>query len=410
MTLETKPELIESESVKPASIQYSDYVNLMKTNSDVSTSLPAPPAEKNLPDLVTEDSGHKNRGREGCDFVSLQPISNEKDSVDILMKTLGISPDQQTDPVLMKDILHNDMKLDDCPAVMKLLGSKLTEKESMKPMLETIRASIITKQPEMHEFISTALKENLIPSPDEAGQKVINRSLNHMVLLDAITKGMVDDYHVCDEIRNHLLNKRKEMGIRDDFLGSTYDMYKAWGAVFGPVKTKTMDMAFDQLNDLRKKGHSDEHDSQIIKALLELNIAEAIVKDKFDGFPNNARAGFDLALHPFSKTWVKDNNGPVGIDLKQDWISLYSSWNMDFMTGNLTNPQLLFPKLLIPQVIDAKPEDFLYNRALALWLTCNFQLFHKIDKKETTVIPGSKEIAKRWGEINESYGRSIYEK
>jgi hypothetical protein len=74
---------------------------------------------------------------------------------------------------------------------MKLLGAKLSDKESMTPMLETIRESIITKQPEMHEFIANALKENLIPSPGEAGKKVIDRSLNHMVLLDAITKGMV---------------------------------------------------------------------------------------------------------------------------------------------------------------------------------------------------------------------------
>ena len=411
--LEMRPERIEkeSESVKPDSILH-DYVNLMKGNSDVATGLPSTPADKNLPALVTEDSGRKEKAREGSDIVTSGPESKARDCVDDLMKKLNISMDQQTDLDVMKDILHNDMKLDDCPAVLKLLGSRLTDKESMTPMLERVRESIITKQPELHEFISTALKENLIPTPDENGQKWIVRSLNHMVLLDALTKGMADDPQFMEDIRNHLMDKRKNMGIHEGFLSSFHDMYKIYkpyGDLFGPVKVKSVDAGIDLIREFRKSGHVDKFDSQKMCAVLGVNIAEAVLADGLHGFSKNARAGLELDLHPATKVWVSGDNRSVNFNLSQDWDSLYESWNMAFIAGNRPNHQLLFPKLLIPQVIDAKPEEYIYNRALALWLTENFQLFNRIEKKAPVVIPGGAEMAKRWGEINLAYGRHLGE-
>ena len=35
-------------------------------------------------------------------------------------------------------------------------------------------------------------------------------------------------------------------------------------------------------------------------------------------------------------------------------------------------------KLLIPSVIDAEPDKYLFNRALALWTSINFQYFAKL--------------------------------
>ena len=140
-----------------------------------------------------------------------------------------------------------------------------------------------------------------------------------------------------------------------------------------------------------------------------LDIAEAVLADGLHGFSKNARAGLELDLHPATKVWVSGDNRSVNFNLSQDWDSLYESWNMAFIAGNRPNHQLLFPKLLIPQVIDAKPEEYIYNRALALWLTENFQLFNRIEKKAPVVIPGGAEMAKRWGEINLAYGRHLGE-
>ena len=411
-SLETRPEdsRKELESVKAGSSQFDDYVSLMKANSDVARLLPQTPADKNLPALLTENCGQKERVREGSDFISRQLETKGTECVDDLLKKFKISMDQQTDPELMKDILHNDMKLDDCPAVMKLLGSRLTDKESMKPMLETIRNNIITKNPALHEFINAALNENLIPTPDESGHKLILRALNHMVLLDTITKGMAEDYHLQEDVRNHIMNKRKELGIRDSFLGSTYDIYKAEGTLFGPAKTKTMDVAFDQLLELRRSGQVSQYDVLKRIASAEFNFAEAILSDEYHGYSDNARAGVDLARHPFSKVWLSGDNRFVKYNLDQEWNSLYGSWDLAFMAANLPNPQIFFPKLLIPQVMDAKPEEFLFNRVMALWLTANFYLFEEVEKKPETWIPGREELAKRWGEINLTHGKMLDEK
>jgi hypothetical protein len=439
MSMETRPEQTAEGFEKRESTPSTDYVDLMKTNRDRAISLPPTTEDNNLPGMVVatdsrreakqelkssstekvqaqqdlpalavETGSEKQHSKDGSDSDTLRSTSKEKDSVDLLLDKLGISMDQTTDPELLKDILHNDMKLDDCPAVTKLVGAKLSNPESMKPMLETIRESIVTKQPELHEFISAALKENLIPAPDEAAQKIIIRSLNHTVLLDAITKGMADDYHVQEDVYKHLLNKRKEMGIREDSFGSAYDIYKAMGNdLFFAAKAKTMDMCFNNQLEFRKEGHIPAWSMPLRQASLELNLAEAIVTDKVHGFSDNAKAGVSLARHIFSKAEVTGNNHFIDYNLKQDWDSLYESWNLAFMTGNMANPQILFPKLLIPQVLDAKPEEYLLNRSMALWMTINFDLFHKMEKKPEVLIPGHEQIARRWGEINAQYGTSL---
>jgi hypothetical protein len=332
--------------------------------------------------------------------------SNKRDSVDIFMEKLGISMDQKSDPDLIKDILHSDMKLDDCPAVTKLLGSKLSQPESMKPMLETIRTSILSKHPAIHDLIGTILRDNLVPSPDEAGRKTVVRALNYMLVLNEITRGMVENYHVMEDVRDHVLNKRKEMGIREGFFSSTYDLYKAFGSIFAPAKAKTMDVYFDRFLEQRKKGHLDKLDVLGNQALLELNITEAVLDDAFHGYTDNAKAGVHLVCHPFSKNQVSGDNRLLTFNQSQDWTSLYETWNLSFVTGNIPNPQIFQTKLLIPQVLDAKPEEYLLNRVVSLWLSVNFGLFVKLEKGRLH-LPNNNEIARRWGEINLSYGRTL---
>jgi hypothetical protein len=400
--LETRPEHTQNEQKEAASAQREDidFVQLIKNSSQSEMRLPQSAAEKYLPFLIAEEGDGKNADRAKAD-------SKAKDSVDLLLEKLGISMDQKTDPALINDILRDDMKLADCAPVLQLLGSKLTEPESMKPMLEKISTSIISKHPALHEMIDVGLNENLTAAPDEEGRKLIIRSLNHMVLLDVITRGMADDYRLMEVIRDHLMEKRKEYGVREGFLGSAYDIYRATGDLFEPAKAKTMDAAFNQYLEFRKKGEIDSSDFHMRRANLELNLAEAILTDGYHGFSDNARAGLYLAAHPFSRAWVAGDNRFVDYNFNQNWDSLYETWNMAFMAGNLSNPNILFPKLLIPQVIDAKPEEYLLNRSLALWLTINFDLFHKIEKKPEVILPNHKEIARRWGEINLAYGRML---
>ena len=208
-------------------------------------------------------------------------------NVDDLVKKLGISMSEKTDPAVMRDVLHNVMKLDDCPAVVKLLGERLTNEESMAPMLERIRKSILTKHPAMLEFISKSLKENSLPEPTKDGQQVIKRTLNHMVLLDTITKGMAEDPKVMEEVRAHLLKKREQMGIREPFFESAFDMFMNEGrneeSLFLAIKTKSVDAGLDLFSELRKNGRASDLESLLGSALLDFNIAEAVGADVYFG-------------------------------------------------------------------------------------------------------------------------------
>ena len=349
-------------------------------------------------------------GQGSCDAAFRLCEVNGKQCVDELMKKLGISMSQQTDPEQMKDILQNEMKLDDCPTVLILLGSKLSGKESMRPMLETIQRGILSKQPEMLKFLSTALKEDLLPSPSEAGQKLIIKTLNHMVLLDAITKGMAEDLTVMEAIHEHHLKKRRELGIREGFYESGRDMYELEGggvaAFFLAVKTKSVDAGLDLFLHLRKNGRVTDFESLMASAIVVVNIAEAVLADAYFGNIDNARAGIDLNLNPASEAWLSDNNRAVKYNYSQDWCSLYESWNMAFVS-QLGNHHRRYAKLLIPQVINADAEDYIFNRALALWLTLNFDHFHVIEKRENVMLPNSEKIVELWGKINRASGEKL---
>lgn len=396
----------EAEKATESAPDTLDHLNLLKMESYAHEVKQDDRAADILPCLQIESPLRSAGAEKGDKPEHLASPLRSADCVDALMDKLGVSMDLKTDPEILKDILHNDMKLDDCPAVKKILGQTICEPESMKPMLERIRTSIITKQPEIHDFITAALKDNLIPSPDAEAHELIIRSLNHMVLLDAITRAMADDPKVMEEVRDHILNKRKEMGIREGLVGSLIDIYKAEDELFGPVKAKSVDIGVDMMLGFRKQGHVDSRESRNMCTVLGVNIAEAVAADLLWGFPKNAGAGAELDMHPASKVWVSGDNRTVNFNHSQAWASLYESWNMAFVT-NCANPQFFFPKLLIPQVIDAKPEEYIFNRALALWLAVNFHLFSRIEKKPLVHLPQSKEIARRWGDINLDYGKRL---
>ena len=61
--------------------------------------------------------------------------------------------------------------------------------------------------------------------------------------------------------------------------------------------------------------------------------------------------------------------------LPDGWVPLYQSWNLVFLMANLDNLDLLLPKLLIPTVLDAEPEDYLFRRGVVLWYVANMTLF-----------------------------------
>ena len=62
--------------------------------------------------------------------------------------------------------------------------------------------------------------------------------------------------------------------------------------------------------------------------------------------------------------------------LSKEWADLYSTWNMGFVSHYSYFPYVM-AKLLIPEVSDYqdKPNEYIYDRALALYAHLHFSLF-----------------------------------
>ena len=71
---------------------------------------------------------------------------------------------------------------------------------------------------------------------------------------------------------------------------------------------------------------------------------------------------------------------------------------------------MYLPKLLIPSVIDAEPDKYLFNRALALWTSINFQYFAKLKGNPDVEFKNREQIAHVLGDINYKYARDLHGK
>lgn len=340
----------------------------------------------------------------GTPFASIQTESLR--CVDQFAAYLGIGANVSTDPETVKGILRDDMRLDDLPSARALVAGALAAPVPLSPMVEKIRTGIVEKHPAIGEFLCTALEEGLLPRAEPGHARHISRTLQHTYILDLLTRKMFEQPSFMAEVRAHLLVKREQLGIRPDFVGSTIDIIRMTGELFEPAKAKTMDWVFAEYERIRKEGVIPPDEAQTRRNGLVLNIIEAVLADRKSGFRENSIAGVGLAINPPEVVQVSGENRFIEYGLSQRWASLYESWNFAFITGNMENLELLYPKLLIPQVLAAPSNEYLFNRALSLWVSINFDLFAKARGRKTT-LPNADRLAAAWGEVNLKYAQAF---
>jgi len=318
-----------------------------------------------------------------------------------VVRRLGVDEYEHTDPPLLQDILRNDMFLYDLECMKARLGEKLTKQQSLHPMIAKVRNSIDKKHPMVAEFLCKALEEDLIPEVVDSDEKdIIKRTVHHTYLLELITKEMASDRQLMMEVQSHLLAARERLGLPSDFYDFAILFSSLTGQLFEAIKTKTLDWVFQQYGVIQDRGEILPAESQARSQGLTLNILEACIAENLNGFQNNAMAGIALAINPTEEVRVVGEERFLEYELSQDWVSLYESWNLAFITGNVQYLNLLYPKLLIPSVIDAEPDKYMFSRALSLWVSGNFFLFAQITHKHEPVVPNAHVLAKLWGEIN----------
>ncbi|MBF0441592.1 MAG: hypothetical protein HQK54_06780 [Oligoflexales bacterium] len=321
--------------------------------------------------------------------------------------------DMSTDVELLKDVLANDLRMADFASFTSSLGAKLTASQPLRPMLNEVIEGINTKQPVLRDFLCVAVQKDLLPNPEnEAARKKIKRAIHLMYLLEELTKKMAVDINFTDEVREYYLTLREKNGIPRDFFSSSYDIARITKSIFEPIKTKTMDYVFDQYGRIRRQGPGTIQGSLFKERnlFLQLNISEAVVTDYLEGRKDNALAGMGLIMEePVLKVEVLPGSYFVKNQFRSGWPALYESWNMAFVIGNLSNLELLLPKLLIPSVVNATEEDYIFNRGLSLWVTINMHLFAKISGRDEQ-FPSSKNVAKEFGKVTLSYSKQYVKK
>jgi hypothetical protein len=373
------------------------------------------------------------------------------------MKALGLHMGMTTNTGTIKDILE-EMKLDDFKTEyepMKRFFSKIASNpQDLDPMFSNIQQGIIDKHPAVIEFAEKALDENWF-SPS----KHIQRAVNVAFILEALTSAMCNSHKFFVEVQDHYKAKEKTVGLDTRYAFKTFahalridpdffNIAKAFSLdplmIYFRIqrglnksqltkselkklyKNKEINYIEYKLLSPTRKG-SLEH----INELIRINIYEAGTTEYKNEFKANAICAYALSenikTNPPHTTFKKKNVVPENntdifyksivekenffpvIEFNQDWNSLYLTWNMAFVLGNLDDLDMIFPKLLIPTVINAESENFLNARIIALWLSINHIIFRKYHKKELVGPKNKKEMAKAWGEINKKYAFALAE-
>ena len=164
-----------------------------------------------------------------------------------------------------------------------------------------------------------------------------------------------------------------------------------------------MDWVFVVYEEVRNRGYLYPHEENARRQSLTLNVMEAVVSENAHGYVDNAMTGVALAVNPPETVQIVGENNILEYAYPQEWVSLYETWNLAFVTGNVGYLNILLPKLLIPSVINAKPNEYLFHRAMALQTSINFFLYAKVMQKPNYEIPNKEALVQLWGEINYKY-------
>lgn len=371
--------------------------------------------------------------------------------VDASITALGFHGVDKTDPQLLKEVFE-EFKLGSFntqnKTMQQFLDSCLEESQDLKPMKDSISKNIVSNHPAIVEFLEHALEKEWLQPSNKA-----TKSLNVAFVLEALTSAMCNDHDFFIEIQDHYKRQEKSRGINSlhtirsfmYVLGVTRNFFDTLkGLSVDPVmiylrtqrgfskshlrKNRAKQLLKDKkinyleyrlLSPIKKKGL--EHMNELVR----INIYEAGVAEYRNGFKANSISAHvlneqikenpPLALFkeksvlphnidtPFYNAVTQKQNLFPTIGLSQDWVSLYTSWNIAFVISEIDDWDIVLPKLFIPSIIGAEPENFMLSRAMSLWLTINHVYFRMYEKKSIQAPANRKEMAAAWGEINKKY-------
>jgi len=260
-----------------------------------------------------------------------------------------------------------------------LLGKDLDTDDALELVDEVARCA--AANPYLAEFLDRAKGEafdRLYHKVQTEGATVLPSVVTYGLLLERLTKAMRNDWK--------LIQACREIWLRDRV---AEDMKSHW-TVFEHAKVRSIDITIDRVLGFHESGSVAP---EFTRLLLPMNIIEAMFEDIRLGHRDNAASAWPLVKdRPGSwaheaKTgevaahWSEDRKAILlSFALPRRWADLYTTWNLAFVSHYGDFPYLM-TKLLIPQVngFQDSPEEYIYNRLLALYCQLHYTGFGRID-------------------------------
>lgn len=262
------------------------------------------------------------------------------------------------------------------------------------------------ENPYLHDLLEMAEAkgfDSLLAKIEEQGDEVFSSVVTYACAQNQLTSAMHGDWHVIAACETVWKAARKEEKMVKEM--NLFEKLKFLG-VQAPINSF---LKHHEKADAAKPGKKHDVPKNFLRFLLPLNIVMANKVDEKNGFEDNVKAGETLAKHKpgGSKNpagWSEDGEAiDVRMDEAQAWADLYEVWNLAFVSDYKHFPFVMV-KLMIPEVSDyqADPEEFIYDRALALYTHLHYSMFGRIDGSlatEERVQWGSDELTAFMGEV-----------
>jgi hypothetical protein len=354
--------------------------------------------------------------------VALPEVSLEQRqaATERFFTAVGLTRDTPVDPSLVDSILRRRFALDPTRGsaedrqrtgwLRDRIERDLRQKGSLGDQIETVKKDLAERQIPLSKLL--ALGDTDFLTKADGVPQIAKEVAHHAYLLDSVTELAIRDQEFAATLRDHLYHQRDARGI-------DLARIRELSGTFGMVKTYTIDVMGLAVG-------RDIHQNPLFLPFNRLafgevgiptNIFEAMLTGLAHGDYANAEAAFWLAvLRPKSATAPGKDlalrfhyddptpSTPAGV-----WGPDYNSWNLDFVLNGsgLQHPELLIAKLLWKGLLDSNPDEYIFRRALSLWITIQSYLFEMNEGLEPTHLnldpEKSKALLAKWGEINREF-------
>ncbi|MGB5704135.1 MAG: hypothetical protein WBM48_15040 [Polyangiales bacterium] len=284
-----------------------------------------------------------------------------------------------------------------------LLGEELDTDDALDLVDEAARCAGANAY--LTEFLDRAKGEDfdrLYEKIEMEGGRVLPSVVTYALLLERLTQAMRSDWRLIRACREIWMRARDAEGMN------------SYLTIFERTKVLSIDVAINRVLDFHESGTVDP---EFTRVLLSVNIIEAMLEDLRLGNRDNAMSAWPLVkdrpgswdrqpkTRAVAARWSEDRKAiSLSFALPRRWADLYATWNLAFVSHYGDFPYLM-TKLLIPQVngYQDRPEEYIYNRVLALYCQLQYTGFGRIDlarQGHDAIDWHDEALTKLWSSVN----------